>query len=58
MKNWKTTLLGAFSAAVAAITLYTQSGGNLSDWKLYVVPALLAAWGYVQKDAGVSGTAK
>jgi len=58
MKNWRTTLLGAVGAAISAITLYTQSGGNLGDWKLYVFPALIAAFGYLSKDAGVTGTAK
>ena len=58
MKNWKTTLLGAVGSAISAITLYAQSGGDLGDWKLYVVPAVIAAFGFVSKDAGVSGTAK
>lgn len=58
MKNWKTTLVGAISAAFVAIATYAQSGGDLADWKLYVFPALTAIWGYVQKDAGVTGIAK
>jgi len=58
MKNWRTTLIGAITAAVSAVIVYVQSGGDLTDWKLYVIPSLLAAWGYYTKDAGVSGTAK
>jgi len=56
MTNWKTTLIGAVGAALAAVTLYAQNGGDLSDWKLYALPALIAAFGYVSKDAGVTGT--
>jgi hypothetical protein len=56
IKNWKTTLLGAVGAALTAVTIYAKSGGDLADWKLYVIPALIAAFGYVSKDAGVTGT--
>jgi hypothetical protein len=56
MRNWKTTLIGAVGAALTAVTLYVQNGGNLSDWKLYAIPALIAAFGFVSKDAGVTGT--
>lgn len=56
MKNWKTTLLGAIGAALTAVTIYIQSGGDLSDWKLYILPVLVAVFGYVSKDAGITGT--
>jgi hypothetical protein len=58
MKSWKTTLHGAVGAAITAVSLYTQSGGNLADWKLYLFPVLIAVFGYVSKDAGVTGTDK
>ena len=58
MKNWKTTLIGAAFAAVTFISTYQDNGGNLADWKLWVVPALAAALGYVAKDAGVTGVVK
>jgi hypothetical protein len=56
IKNWKTTLLGAVGAALTAVTIYVQNGGDLADWKLYAIPALVAAFGYVSKDAGITGT--
>jgi hypothetical protein len=51
MKNWRTTIIGALMAAVSAIALYQQSGGDLADWKQYVIPALLAALGFATRDA-------
>jgi hypothetical protein len=58
MKSYKTTILGAIGAAITAVSLYTQSGGNLADWKLYLFPVLIAVFGYVSKDAGVTGPDK
>lgn len=58
MRNWRTTLIGAALAAVSAIALYQQSGGDLSDWKQYAIPVLLAFLGYLAKDAGVTGSVK
>jgi hypothetical protein len=58
MKNWKTTVIGAAFAAVTFISTYQANGGNLADWKLWVIPALAAALGYVAKDAGVTGSLK
>jgi hypothetical protein len=58
MRNWRTTLIGAALAAVTAIALYQQSGGDLSDWKQYAIPVLLAFLGYLAKDAGVTGSVK
>jgi len=52
MKDWKTTIFGALLAAVSAIAIYQQSGGDLANWKQYVIPALLAAFGYLAKDSG------
>lgn len=58
MKNWRTTLIGAAFAAVTFVSTYQTNGGNLDDWKLWVLPTLAAALGYVAKDAGVTGTLK
>ena len=58
MKNWKTTLLGAALAVVTFLATYQANGGNLADWKLWLIPALSAALGYVAKDAGVTGSMK
>ena len=58
MKNWKTTLMGSIGMVLSFIALYVQNGGNLSDWKLWVLPLLVQVWGYIQKDAGVTGKDK
>lgn len=58
MKSWKTTLLGAALAVVTFLATYQANGGNIADWKLWVIPALSAALGYVAKDAGVTGSMK
>lgn len=58
MKNWKTTLLGAALAVVTFLATYQANGGNIADWKLWFIPALSAALGYVAKDAGVTGSMK
>lgn len=58
MKNWKTTLLGAALAVVTFLATYQSNGGNIADWKLWVIPAISAALGYVAKDAGVTGSMK
>lgn len=55
MKNWKTTVIGALLAAVTAVATYQANGGDLGDWKLWVLPALLAGLGWLAKDAGVTG---
>lgn len=54
MRDWKTTIIGALLAAVSAIAIYQQSGGDLADWKQYAIPALLALLGYLAKDTGAS----
>lgn len=56
MKNWKTTVIGALLAAVMAVATYQANGGDLADWKLWVLPALIAGLGWLAKDAGVTGT--
>ncbi len=54
MRNWKTTLLGALAAVATAIQTQAMVG-NLGDWRLWILPALLAGWGAVQKDHNVTG---
>lgn len=54
MRDWKTTIIGALLAAVSAIAIYQESGGDLADWKQYTIPALLALLGYLSKDTGAS----
>jgi hypothetical protein len=58
MTNWKTTVTGALLAAITAISIYTTNGGDFSDWKLWLFPVLLAVFGYLAKDAGVTGPKK
>ena len=50
MKNWKTTTVGAAVAALSAIAVYQTNGGTLSDWKVWIIPALLAGLGALSKD--------
>lgn len=58
MQNYKTTITGAVLALLKFLETYQSNGGNLADWKLWIIPAAIAALGYVAKDAGVTGTAK
>lgn len=52
MKSWKTTLAGALLAGVHSVNIYQTNGGDITDWKLWVLPALVATFGYLTKDAG------
>lgn len=58
MKNYRTTLIGAVLAALSFLAIYQSNGGDLSHWQQWLVPALIAALGYVAKDAGVTGSLK
>lgn len=58
MKNYRTTVIGALLAVVSFLSIYQTNGGDLADWKQWLLPALLALLGYVAKDAGVTGAAK
>jgi len=58
MKNYRTTLVGAALAGLSFLAIYQQNGGDLADWKQWLIPAALAALGYVAKDAGVTGAVK
>lgn len=48
----KTTLVGLLAAAGAVIQAHVQQGAALTDWKTWILPALLAALGCLAKDAG------
>jgi len=48
--SWKTTMTGALLAGATALATYQANGGSLNDWKLYVVPVLVAVLGYFSKD--------
>ena len=56
MKNWKTTLLGAIAAAFIAIQPLISTGEV--DWKSVGIAAVVALFGYLTKDAGVTGNEK
>ena len=58
MKNYRTTLIGAALAGLSFLAIYQGNGGDLAHWQQWLVPALIAALGYVAKDAGVSGSLK
>lgn len=55
MKNWKTTLFGCIGAALSFLALYQQNGGDFKDWKLYLIPLIIAVFGAVSKDHNVTG---
>ena len=47
----KTTIIGLLCAAAAAMQLIVQPGASVTDWKTWILPAALAALGYMAKDA-------
>jgi hypothetical protein len=58
MKNYRTTIAGAVLAGLSFLAIYQSNGGNLADWKQWLIPALVAIFGYLAKDAGVTGAVK
>lgn len=50
MKNWKSTLIGAGLAASDVLIQFLQNS-DLTDWKQWLRPLLIAALGYVVADA-------
>lgn len=58
MKNWRTTIIGALLSGVTAISIYQGNGGNLEDWKLWILPAIMQVLGFLAKDAWISGGVK
>jgi hypothetical protein len=51
MRNWQTTIIGAVLAASVALNDFLLLGKDLTDWKSWIVPVLIAVFGYVAKDA-------
>lgn len=47
----KTTIIGLLAAAAAALQNTVQNGAQLTDWKTWVLPVMLAALGYLAKDS-------
>ena len=56
MKNWKTTLIGALLGGFIAIQPLFEAGNY--DWKKLGLGFAIAVFGYLAKDAGVTGTGK
>lgn len=50
ISNWKTTLAGGVFAALIAIQQFTSAGGDVSDWKQWIVPSLIALLGALLPD--------
>lgn len=53
MKNWRTSLIGCLIAIVVAVQPMITTG--LIDWKQIGFAALIAAFGFISKDANVTG---
>lgn len=47
----KTTIIGLLLAAATAIQTFVQAGHSLLDWKGWVIPVVIAVFGYVSEDA-------
>lgn len=46
----KTTILGLLAATATVIQTHVQMGHDLTDWKTWILPAALAALGFLSKD--------
>ena len=53
-KSWRTTLIGALLAISVAVQPLIETG--VMDYRRLVLAALIALFGVLSKDAGVSGT--
>ena len=53
MKSWKTTILGAIAAIFISVHPLIETGAV--DWKAVGLAALVALFGYLAKDADVTG---
>lgn len=59
MKNWKTTIIGCGMAVLLAVQpLIDFANGADINWLQVGFAACVALFGYLSKDAGVSGTEK
>jgi len=50
--QWKTTLGGGLLAALVAIQQFTSEGGDIHDWKQWIIPCLIALVGALLRDPG------
>jgi hypothetical protein len=48
--NWKTTILGFAGAAFVAVQTFTSTGGDITNWKQWILPALIAGIGAILPD--------
>ena len=46
-----TTILGLLAAVAATIQVTVQQGHLLTDWKTWILPAALAALGFLANDS-------
>lgn len=50
LKNWKTTLAGFVFAVLVALQTFASTGGDITDWKQWLIPALVAGIGALLPD--------
>ena len=48
--NWKTTAT-AIVVAAAAMQATIQAGAKIEDWRTWILPVVIALFGYFTKDA-------
>lgn len=53
MKNWRTTFIGCLIAVIVAVQPLLTTGQV--DWKQVGFAALIALFGFISKDAKVTG---
>lgn len=53
MKSWKTTIIGAVTAIIVAVQPIIATG--TIDWKAVGLAAVIALFGFLAKDADVTG---
>lgn len=59
MRNWRTTIIGGGMAILLAIQpLVDFAQGESINWAQVGFAASIALFGYLSKDAGISGTGK
>lgn len=59
MRNWRTTIIGGVMAVLLAVQpLIDFATGASINWAQIGFAALVALFGYLSKDSGVTGTEK
>jgi hypothetical protein len=53
LRNWQTTVVGLLLAVLTTIS-ELSAGKEVSDWRTWILPAALAALGFLSRDAGKS----